>query len=169
MTSYITNEYSGDFPLSEAELEKIIRDVTEEAENYVSCPFSCTVEVTFVTDEVIREINRENREIDRATDVLSFPMLEYDTPGDFGFLDDKEAGYFEPDSGELVLGDIVISLDRALAQAAEYGHSVRREVAFLTAHSMLHLFGYDHEEENEREEMERMQEEILLRKGYSRE
>ena len=168
MTCYITNEYENTFPLSQEELEKIIRDVVEEAVDYVDCPYECSVEVTFVTDDAIREMNRENRNIDRATDVLSFPMLEYETPGDFTFLEDEQAGFFDPDSGELLLGDIVISLDRAQAQAEEYGHGIAREVAFLTAHSMLHLFGFDHEEEAEREEMEEKQEEILRRKGYTR-
>jgi len=100
--------------------------------------------------------------------VLSFPLLEYPAPADFSFLEDAGVDAFEPDSGELLLGDIVISLDRAMEQAGEYGHSLKREVAFLTAHSMLHLFGYDHVEDEERSVMEKMQEEILEQKGYTR-
>ena len=80
----------------------------------------------------------------------------------------KHVDYFDPDSGELLLGDIVISLDHARAQAEEYGHSLKREIAFLTAHSMLHLFGYDHVNEDDRIQMEKMQEEILSQKGYTR-
>ena len=80
----------------------------------------------------------------------------------------KHVDYFDPDSGELLLGDIVISLDHARAQAEEYGHSLKREIAFLTAHSMLHLFGYDHVNDDDRILMEKMQEEILRQKGYTR-
>ena len=106
-------------------------------------------------------MNRIHRQIDRATDVLSFPMLEYDRPGDFPGLEEAGEDLFDPDSGELVLGDIVISKDRVLAQAEEYGHSVLREYTFLIAHSMLHLFGYDHMEEEERLLMEERQREIM--------
>lgn len=105
-------------------------------------------------------MNLEYRNIDRPTDVLSFPMLEYEMPGDFGGLEEQEDA-FDPESGELLLGDIVISSDRVLAQAEEYGHSPLREYAFLIAHSMLHLFGYDHMEEEERLVMEQKQREIM--------
>ena len=91
---------------------------------------------TFTDNEGIREINREYRGIDRATDVLSFPMLE--------FNDDIEDAEYETENGLVMLGDIVISIERAREQAEEFGHSLRRELAFLTAHSMLHLLGYDH-------------------------
>ena len=168
MSFYITDEYQQSCPLTPEELEEIIKDITDEAAAYVDCPYEFQVEVTFVSDDAIRDMNRENRDIDKATDVLSFPMLEYENAGDFAFLEDEDIGCFDPDSGELLLGDIVISLDRAMAQAEEYGHSLRREIAFLTAHSMLHLFGYDHMEDAERIEMERMQVEILQRKGYYR-
>ena len=87
-------------------------------------------------------------------------MLEYETPGDFSGFEDMP-DYFDPESGELLLGDIVISLDRVKAQAEEYGHSVRREYAFLIAHSMLHLFGFDHMEEDERTVMEQKQRDIM--------
>ena len=175
MSIYITDEYGlseKQFPLSEEQLNQIISDVVEEAISYVECPFECSVEVLFTGDAEIRVLNRENRDIDRATDVLSFPMVEYETPGDFSFLEEDKNNViidcFDPDSGELLLGDIVISLDHVILQAREYGHSVEREAAFLTAHSMLHLFGYDHVDDSGRVEMEKMQEEILLRKGYTR-
>ncbi|WP_337411940.1 rRNA maturation RNase YbeY, partial [[Ruminococcus] torques] len=106
------------------------------------------------------EINRMQRQIDRATDVLSFPMADYETPGDFSHLD-EDAGLFHPDTGELMLGDIVISVDKVFEQAEEYGHSLLREYAFLIAHSMLHLFGYDHMEEVERKELEMHQKKIM--------
>lgn len=169
MSVFITDEYEKDFPEEQREiLSSIIRDVIDGAVSFVDCPYACTVEVTLTDDETIHQINREQREIDAPTDVLSFPLLEYPSPADFSFLEEAGVDAFEPDSGELLLGDIVISLDRAMEQAAEYGHSLKREVAFLTAHSMLHLFGYDHVEDAERSVMERMQEEILEQKGYTR-
>ena len=105
-------------------------------------------------------MNRQFREIDRATDVLSFPMVDYEKPGDFAFLEEDDS-CFHPESGELMLGDIVISKEKVTAQAEEYGHTKEREFAFLVAHSMLHLFGYDHMEEGERAIMEQKQREIL--------
>ena len=120
---------------------KIAELVIETSLDYVKCPYETEVSLLLTTDEEIKEINRMQRQIDRATDVLSFPMLEYETPGDFSFVD-EDAGLFHPDTGELMLGDIVISVDKVFEQAEEYGHSLLREYAFLIAHSMLHLFGY---------------------------
>ena len=117
----------------------------------------CEISVTFTDNEGIRELNREHRSIDRATDVLSFPMYDF------------HAGE-EPEPGERVaLGDIVLSLERAAEQAAEFGHSYEREVGFLTAHSVLHLLGYDHERSPEEDEdMRRRQREILDGMGLTR-
>lgn len=108
--------------------------------------------------------------MDVPTDVLSFPMVEYEVPADFSQLESPEAQimYFNLDTRELLLGDIVISLERAREQSEEYGHSMERELAFLTAHSMLHLMGYDHMEEDERELMEQKQENILQNLGITR-
>lgn len=100
------------------------------------CNFDAEISFTFTDNEGIREINRDYRDIDRPTDVLSFPMLE--------FGDEEEDAEFETEDGLVMLGDIVISIERAREQAEEFGHSLRRELAFLTAHSMLHLLGYDH-------------------------
>ena len=111
-------------------------------------------------NDEIQEMNRNFRSIDRSTDVLSFPMIDYEEAGNFDFLEDVMDA-FHPDSGELMLGDIVISKEKVIAQAEEYGHSIEREYAFLIAHSMLHLFGYDHMEEDERIIMEQKQKEIL--------
>ncbi len=147
----------------------VIRAVVEAAADYVKCPYEIQVNVLLTDDEAIHEINREQRGIDRATDVLSFPLTQYDPPADFSMFDDCETeDYFDPDSGELMLGDIVISLDHVKEQASAYGHSQKRELAFLTAHSMLHLFGYDHMEEDERLVMEEKQEEILQQLGIVR-
>ena len=138
--------------------EEIITAVVNEALDYENCPYEAEVNVLLTDDEDIRQINKEYREIDRATDVLSFPMADYDSPSDF----------FNPETGELLLGDIVISVDKVKEQAEKYGHSETRELAFLVAHSMLHLCGYDHMVDEERLVMEKKQEEILKRGGYER-
>ena len=124
--------------------------------------------VLLTDNEGIHQINLDTRGIDAPTDVLSFPMCDFSVPGDFSHLEECPEEYFNPDTGELMLGDIVISVDKVEEQAEKYGHSQTRELAFLTAHSMLHLSGYDHMEEEERLEMERMQREILERRGYRR-
>jgi probable rRNA maturation factor len=95
-------------------------------------------------------------------------MIEYAYPSDFTVLEADGMDNFDPDSGELILGDIVISVDKVLEQAEKYNHAVKREYAFLIAHSMLHLFGYDHMDELERENMELKQDEILTRLGITR-
>ena len=118
-------------------------------------------------NESIRAINKDERGIDRATDVLSFPFVSFAAAGDFSGLEDDPT-LFHPESGELMLGDMVISLDKVREQAAEYGHSEKRELAFLAAHSMYHLMGYDHEEEDERLEMEAKQEALLQHLGITR-
>lgn len=130
-------------------------------------PYECEVDILFTDDASIREINREQRGIDRSTDVLSFPMVEYSSPSCFDGFDDLD-DLFHPESGELLLGDIVISVDHLIAQAEEYGHSPDRELAFLIVHSMLHLHGYDHMEDEERAVMEQRQRIILEAAGYPR-
>lgn len=151
------------------EPEKLAQLVISEALDYMECPYEARVGVLLTDDSEIRRLNREHRGIDRPTDVLSFPMIEYGRPGDFSVLDDESVDCFDPDSGELVLGDIVLSMDRVLSQASEYGHSVRREYAFLITHSMLHLMGYDHMTDEDALEMERLQEEILRELNIVRE
>lgn len=158
----INFEYEANEKLS-FDYEALLRKVVEECLDYEDCPYEAEVNILFTDDEEIKQINMEYREIDRATDVLSFPSIEYETPGDFSKLEDDIAGCFHPETGELLLGDIVISVDRAKLQAEEYGHSLEREIAFLTAHSMFHLFGYDHMEEADRKIMEEKQEEVLQR------
>lgn len=150
------------------EPEPIISEVINEAVDYEECPYECSVSVILTDNEGIHQLNKEQRGIDAPTDVLSFPMIDYFEPGNFDFLEQDEFA-FEPESGELMLGDIVISLDKVKEQAVAYGHSEQRELAFLVAHSMLHLFGYDHMEEDERIIMEEKQEEILKNTNYTRE
>ena len=133
--------------LYETLMKRVIR--TAVSEQYPNHKFE--VNVTVCDDETIREINNEHRGIDRPTDVLSFPFFEFDTPGVM-----------------TLLGDIIISRDTAYRQAEEYGHSPKREFCFLAAHSALHLLGYDHETDDERELMEAKQREILDKLGIKR-
>lgn len=147
-----------------AEMEDTIKEVIEASLAYEECDFDAEVSVTIVDNDKIREINRENRDIDASTDVLSFPMLYFDENGD---IIDSE---FDMEDDFIILGDIVISAERAMEQAEEFGHSFRREIAFLTVHSMLHLLGYDHVDEPEGEKiMFSKQEEILNKLGITRE
>lgn len=143
------------------ELYELAVEVIACTLDYMDCPYEAQVSLLITDNEEIHRLNLEHRGIDRPTDVLSFPMTEFETPGDFGILEKWGMDCFEPDSGEWMLGDIVISADKVLEQAQEYGHSVKREYAFLITHSMLHLMGYDHMTQEEAQEMERLQEEIL--------
>ncbi|MFR1833144.1 MAG: rRNA maturation RNase YbeY [Lachnospiraceae bacterium] len=163
----ITIEYETEKQLG-IDYERIIREIIEESLEYEGCPYEAEISVLITDNEEIRSINREYRQIDRPTDVLSFPMLEYETPSDFSEAEEEFCDCFNPESGELMLGDIILSADKIEEQAETYGHSKERELAFLIAHSMLHLFGYDHMEEEERLVMEQKQEEILQQKGYKR-
>ena len=157
MTLFFEEEGELELPLPCRELAKKVIDAAIE---YVNCPYETEVSLLLTMNEEIREMNRDFRGIDKATDVLSFPMVEYERAGEFSFLEDAPE-YFHPESGELILGDIVISKEKVMEQSEEYGHSAEREYAFLIAHSMLHLFGYDHMEEKERIMMETKQREIL--------
>ena len=164
MTFYVENETDTEYPFSmEQTVETVARAVLETE----GCPWQAQVNVLLTDNEGIRGYNRQYRQIDRETDVLSFPNLEFDRPGEFRIPQGREADYLDPDSGELILGDIILSADRIAAQAEEYGHSLRREVAFLVAHSMLHLCGYDHMEPEEMALMEHKQEQILTSLGIT--
>ncbi len=144
------------------EIEKAITDVCTAVLDSEECDFDAEISITLVDNEAIREINNEQRGIDKATDVLSFPMLEFDEEG-------NADGEYETDGDFIVLGDIVISMERAREQSIEYGHSFLREVAFLTAHSMLHLLGYDHVDDEEGERiMNEKQENVLTSLGITR-
>ena len=149
------------------ECEELAQRVIEAAADYVECPYEAEVNLLLTMNEEIHEMNRNFREIDRATDVLSFPMVDYEEPGEFDFLEEAME-YFNPETGELMLGDIVLSIPRIVAQAEEYGHSQKREYAFLIAHSMLHLLGYDHMTEDEAKIMEEKQNQVLNTLGISR-
>ncbi len=147
MTYYISNEQDT-IPFSE-EYESLVKKAVETALDYEKLSGDGEISITFTDNQTIRELNREYREIDRETDVLSFPM--------------------EDEGDSVVLGDIVISLEKAKEQAEEYGHSLEREIAFLCVHSVLHLLGYDHETSQEDEkEMFNKQDEILKIMGQNR-
>ena len=146
----------------------ISKDIAEFSADYLECPYECELEIIFTDDAGIRELNKEHRGLDKPTDVLSFPMQDYPAPCDFSLVEESISDSFNSETGEMLLGSIVISVERARAQAEEYGHSIKREIAFLTAHSMLHLFGYDHETDEERIVMEEIQEKILNEKGITR-
>lgn len=145
------------------ELTSAMKSVCEAVMEMEECSFDAEISITLVDNEAIREINFEQRGIDNATDVLSFPLLEFDENGN---AIDAE---FEMDGEFVMLGDIVISMERAREQSIEYGHSFKREVAFLTAHSMLHLLGYDHVDDPEGERiMCEKQEKVLGGLGITR-
>ena len=138
-------------------LKRLIRLSVEATLAYEGYANSCEVSVTLTDDEGIRKLNRNFRKIDSPTDVLSFPLFDYE-------------GTDEPPVDELenMLGDIVISLERARAQAKEFGHSFEREVSFLTVHSMLHLLGYDHVDSEEEElDMRRRQTSVMEMLGLA--
>lgn len=136
-----------------ANIRRCIRE-TLKAEG-VAVP--CEINVLVTDDAGIQVINRESRKLDKPTDVLSFPMFQL-TPGK---LPDSWEAYQDPATGLVPLGDMCISLERAVAQAQEFGHSTRREVGYLTIHSMLHLLGYDHLDEGEQKRQMRAREETI--------
>jgi len=144
------------------QLMEVAERVILESLTYEKVRFETEVSVLFVADEQIQELNRAYRQIDAVTDVLSFPLFEADE------IQAKNDA-FNGDETEIAIGDIVIAYGRACEQAAQYGHSIEREIGFLTAHSMLHLLGYDHVTADEEAEMIRRQEAILQNIGLTRE
>lgn len=163
MTEIIIENIQEAIELSE-DISSTIKLCVEKALEYENCDFDAEVSVTICDNSEIQAINLEQRGIDKPTDVLSFPMLEFDENGDAFDTD------FDMNGDLVMLGDIVISAERAMEQAEEFGHSFRREIAFLTVHSMLHLLGYDHvtSEEDEKDMFEK-QDEILNLLGITRE
>ena len=158
MSLFLTEEVKVPFDF---DYKSIAEQVINYCLDYVKFPYEADVELTLTNNEDIHQINMEYRQIDRPTDVLSFPMYEYESPEDFAFLEEENDMDFNPETGNAILGDIIISVDKVLEQAESYGHSTLREYAFLITHSMLHLFGHDHETEEERVIMEEKQNQIL--------
>ena len=147
------------------QLENTILFALKEEE--VNVP--CEVSLLFVDNEEIKEINNETRGIDRATDVLSFPMLDY--PEGKVFKEVYKNREFDEtflDGEDLVIGDVVLSLEKALEQSKEFNHSFEREACYLVVHSVLHLLGYDHMEDEEKKVMRKREEEILNKLNITR-
>lgn len=165
MTFCVENETEKELPF---DVNEIACKVIEEALDSEKCPYEVSVSLLLTDNEGIHQMNKEFRDVDRPTDVLSFPNVDYEVPADFSGIEDMIEDYFDPETGELCLGDIVISIDKVYEQAEEYGHTPLREYAFLIAHSMLHLLGYDHMEPDEAKIMEEKQEQILTKLGITR-
>ena len=157
MTCLFDTEVTIDWDFDYMRLYERCVDATLNAEN---CPYETCVSLLVTDDDGIRQINKDTRSIDKSTDVLSFPMQNYKAPSDFSGVED-ESDSFDPESGELILGDIVLSADKIREQALAYGHDIQREYAFLIVHSMLHLCGYDHMEDDDRILMEERQKVIM--------
>ena len=166
MKLFYENETDKAFPFNGEEIAGLVADAVLKEEK---CPYEVQINVLLTDNHGIRQYNREYRDIDRETDVLSFPNVDYDRPSDFSEIEKHEADYIDPDTGEVILGDIILSVDKVFEQAENYGHSVKREFAFLISHSMLHLCGYDHMEEEERIIMEEKQRIILSKIQITRE
>ncbi|MDE6759090.1 MAG: rRNA maturation RNase YbeY [Lachnospiraceae bacterium] len=165
MTILLENETALDIGV---DYEEVAYKVVQAALDYVACPYECEINILLTDNQGIQQVNKQMRDMDVPTDVLSFPMLIFKTEGDFSVAEEDISSNFDAQSGELLLGDIMISLEKVVTQAEEYNHSILREYAFLIAHSILHLSGYDHIEEKERIRMEQMQEAILQSIGYTR-
>ncbi|MBD5472643.1 MAG: rRNA maturation RNase YbeY [Lachnospiraceae bacterium] len=166
MTSYVENETSVEFDFDTKEILDAVMGQVLLTEN---CPYEAQVNLLITDEEGIHQFNRDYRQIDAPTDVLSFPMISFEREGDFGAAEQNEADCFDPESGELLLGDIIISAPRVIEQSKRYGHSIKREFAFLVAHSMFHLCGYDHMEDEQAKVMESKQEQVLIALGITRE
>ena len=150
----ISREKTG---LGHREAAGLIKKAVNRALDAEGVDRPCLISVMLTDDEGIRAVNREFRNIDRATDVLSFPMNEL-TPGDF----DPALCDQDPETGALMLGDMMISLERCQAQGEEFGHGFGREIQYLTVHSVLHLLGYDHVDEGEMKRQMRAREKAIM-------
>lgn len=145
----------------------LAKEVAEKVLEMEQCPYDAAVNLVLTDNEEIKRVNTEFRNILAPTDVLSFPMIPFASPADYAVVEDEDS-YFDLDTDELLLGDIMISAEKAIAQAKEYGHSVKREFCFLVAHSMLHLLGYDHMTPEEASVMEKKQADALNELGITR-
>ncbi|MCR4589098.1 MAG: rRNA maturation RNase YbeY [Lachnospiraceae bacterium] len=168
ITSCVENETG--YKPSSYDFKKVLNAVLRQALKDEKCPYKDVSVNLLITDEQgIQDYNKTYRNIDKVTDVLSFPNIEFETPSDFSCIEGNEIDYMDPQNGRLQLGDIVINYKRIISQAEEYGHSEMREFAFLCAHSIFHLCGYDHMEIREAAVMEHKQAAVLDRLGITRE
>ena len=166
MTFYVENETESTLPFDTEQLAKLVIEKVLDTE---ACPFETEVSILLTDNEGIKRYNKEFRGIEKETDVLSFPNLDYDSPSDFSCVEGNEIDFINPESNEIILGDIIISINKVYSQAEEYGHTLKREFAFLIVHSMLHLLGYDHMDEEDAAIMEPKQEAILNSLNITRE
>ncbi len=166
-TVYYENEYGREFDI-ETDTRQLCIMLLDRARTFLKCEYEAECSLLITDGDTIREYNRVNRDIDAQTDVLSFPAIDFDKPCDYNILDEDDYTQFDPDTGMLMLGDIVISYEHVIRQAEEYGHTVKRELSFLILHSILHLFGYDHVDDEERHVMEDIQRAILDDIGITR-
>ena len=157
MSKYKINLTFDVFTMRQPIVTSIIRKCIESALDAEGVNIPCEINVFVTNDRGIRAINAASRNIDKATDVLSFPMFDLEP----GHAPDDWSDFLDPDTGRCPLGDMVISLERAIKQAEEFGHSPRREIGYLTIHSMLHLLGYDHLDEGEEKARMRKKEETI--------
>lgn len=164
MTLQFECETDLDLGIDCASLAKEVAEKVLEMEN---CPYEASVNLVLTDNEEIKRVNTEFRNILAPTDVLSFPMIPFEAPADYRIVEEEDS-YFDLDTDELLLGDIMISAEKAAAQAKEYGHSVKREFCFLVAHSMLHLLGYDHMTPEDASVMEKKQADALEELGITR-
>lgn len=164
MTLTVEEETGVDFDFDWRGLAEEVLQTALETEGF---PYEAEVSLLLVSAGDILQINREHRGIDAVTDVLSFPLISYPSPGEFGEIEADEDN-FNPDTGEALLGDIVLCIDKVREQAKNFGHSEKREYAFLILHSILHLLGYDHMAQQESELMEEKQNKILGQMGILR-
>lgn len=158
MTLQIDMEYDMDLGF---DYKETAQKVMKAALEFEKCPYEAEINLVLTDNAGIQSVNREFRGIDQPTDVLSFPLLSYSEAASFEGLEESPEACFNLDTGELMLGDIMISLEKVAEQARLYNHSLLREFSFLFAHSMLHLMGYDHLIPDEAEVMEQRQEAIL--------
>lgn len=168
MTIYFENETDD---VLDFDALQIAENVIGTALEIYKCPYSVCVSLYLVDESAIQAVNLDTRGINQVTDVLSFPNIPFEKEADFSILD-RESDYytyFDPDTDELILGEIMICQKKMIEQASTYGHSILREFAFLVTHSILHLLGYDHMEENQRIRMEKEQDIILNRLKITRE
>ena len=166
MIFYVESETDETLPLDPEAVGSRVAGAVLASEG---CPFDACISLLLTDDEGIRALNREHRKQDAVTDVLSFPALSFPAPADFAHAGWDTPAATDPDTGTVWLGDIAVNVGRVFAQAEAYGHGTGREFAFLIAHSVLHLIGYDHEDAADAAGMEARQEQILQSLGFTRE
>lgn len=154
-------EYDTD-PIEEINLEETVTKCAEKALDLENVDFDAEISVTLTDNDGIRKINAEYRNIDKETDVLSFPQFDFEIPSQFT----EDELFLE--EGAVMLGDIVLSKDKIYEQAEEYGHGALRETSYLIVHSLMHLLGYDHMNDDEKSVMRRHEEDVLNALGYTR-